>query len=58
MLKFLYHEAVRALMWTATMTRSDMACAVRAVASGTLLKYGDGGHTLPASHKRMRDNVL
>ena len=30
--KFPYREAVGALMWTATMTRSDIACAVRAVA--------------------------
>ena len=32
MLKFPYREAVGALMWTATSTRSDIACAVRAVA--------------------------
>ena len=32
MRKFPYREAVRALMWTATMTRPDIACAVRAVA--------------------------
>ena len=32
MTKFPYREAVRALMWTATMTRPDIACAVRAVA--------------------------
>ena len=31
-LKFRYREAVRALMWTATMTLPDFACAVRAVA--------------------------
>ena len=31
MRKFPYREAVRALMWTATMTRPDIACAVRAV---------------------------
>ena len=31
MREFPYREAVRALMWTATMTRSDIACAVRAV---------------------------
>ena len=30
--KFPYWEAVGALMWTATMTRPDIACAVRAVA--------------------------
>ena len=32
MRKFPYREAVEALMWTATMTRPDIACAVRAVA--------------------------
>ena len=32
MRKFPYREAVRALMWMATMTRTDIACAVRAVA--------------------------
>ena len=32
MLKFPYQEAVRALMWTATMTRPDIGCAIRAVA--------------------------
>ena len=32
MIKLPYREAVRALMWTATMTRPDVACAVRAVA--------------------------
>ena len=32
MLKFLYREAGGVLMWTATMTRPDIACAVRAVA--------------------------
>ena len=31
MRKFPYREAVEALMWTATMTRPDIACAVRAV---------------------------
>ena len=30
--KFPHQEAMGALMWTATMTRSDIACAVRAVA--------------------------
>ena len=29
--KFRYREAVRALMWTATMIRPDIACAVRAM---------------------------
>ena len=32
MRKFPYREAVGALMWTATMTRPDIACAIRAVA--------------------------
>ena len=32
MRKFPYREAVGALMWTATMARPDIACAVRAVA--------------------------
>ena len=32
MRKFPYREAVGAFMWTATMTRPDIACAVRAVA--------------------------
>ena len=32
MRKFPYREAVGALMWTVTMTRPDIACAVRAVA--------------------------
>ena len=32
MRKFPYRKAVGALMWTATMTRPDIACAVRAVA--------------------------
>ena len=57
MLKFLYHKTVRTLMWTATMTRSDSACAVRGVASGALLKDGDEGYTLPASHERVGDHV-
>ena len=30
--KFLYQKAVGALVWTATMTRPDIACAVRAAA--------------------------
>ena len=33
MRKFPYREAVGALMWATTMTRPDIACAVRAVAS-------------------------
>ena len=63
MLKFPYREAVGALMWTATMTRLDIACAVHAMArfwkpwTGALLKEGDVGHTLPASHERVGDNV-
>ena len=32
MRKFPYREALGALMWTATTTRPDIACAVRAVA--------------------------
>ena len=32
MLKFPYREVVEAFMWTAPMTRSDVACEVRAVA--------------------------
>ena len=32
MLNLPYREAVGALVWTATTTRSDMACVVRAVA--------------------------
>ena len=31
MSKFLYREAVGAFMWTATMTRPDISCAVHAV---------------------------
>ena len=51
-LKFPYREAVEA-----TMTRPDIACAVLAVArfwkpcTGALLKDGDVGNTLPASHE-------
>ena len=33
MMKFPYREAVGAPMWTATMTRLDIACAVRAMAN-------------------------
>ena len=32
MLKLSYREALGALMWTAAMTRLDIACGVRAVA--------------------------
>ena len=32
MRKFPYREVLGALMWTATITRPDIACAVRAVA--------------------------
>ena len=62
-LKFSYREAVGMLMWTATMTRSDIANAVRAVPRfckpwiGVLPKDGDVGHTLPASHERVEDHV-
>ena len=51
------------LLWTATMTRSGITCAVRAVArfwrpwTGALLKDGDVAHTLPASHQRVEDHV-
>ena len=60
MSKFPYREALGALMWTATMTRPDIAYAVRAVArfwTGAILKDGDVGHTLPAPHERVRDHV-
>ena len=33
MMKFPYREAVGTLMWTATMTQSDIACEVRAMVS-------------------------
>ena len=54
--KFPYREAGGALMWTATMTRPNIARAVRAVArfwkpwTVILLDDGDVGHTLLASH--------
>ena len=63
MLKFPYLEAVGALMWTATMTWLDIACAVRAIArfwkpwAGVILKYGDVGNALSASHERVGDHV-
>ena len=63
MLKFPYREVVEALMWTGTMPRPDIACAVRGGArlwkpsTGALLKDGDVGYTLPASHGRMGDHV-
>ena len=63
MLKFPYREAVGALVWTATMTRPNIACTVRTVArfwkpwTGALLKNGDVGHTLPASHEGVEDHV-
>ena len=50
-------------MWPATMTWPDIACAVCAVArfwkpwTGVLLKYGDVGHILPASHEQVGDHV-
>ena len=45
-----YREAVGAVMWTASMKRPDIGCAVRAVArfwvpwTGALLNDGDVGH--------------
>ena len=63
MLKFSYRKAVVALMLAATITRQDIACAVRAMTRfwkpwpGTFLKYGDVGHTLPASDERVGDHV-
>ena len=50
MLNFPYREAVGALMWTATMTRPDIAGVVRAVDrfwklwTGALLKDDDVGY--------------
>ena len=62
-LTFMYREVVGVLMWTATMTRLDIAFAVRAVArfwkpwTAVLLNDGDAGHTLPDSHERVGDHV-
>ena len=63
-LTFMYREAVGVLMWTATMTRLDIAFAVRAVArfwkpwTAVLLNDGDAGHTLPDSHERVGGSRL
>ena len=62
MLKFPYREAVGAFIWTATMTRPEIACAVRAgqvleTLDWRIIKDGDVGHILPASHERVGDHV-
>ena len=62
-LKFTYGEALGVLMGTATMTRPDIACVVRAVArfwkpwTGELLEDNDVGHTLPASHELLGNRI-
>ena len=62
MRKFPYREAVGALMWTATMTRPDIACAVRAVARfcenpGPAHKKAVMSLPVSTSHERMGDYV-
>ena len=60
MLKLPYREAVGVLIWTVTMTRPVRGTRFGQVLepwTGALLKDGDLGHTLPASHERVRDHV-